>query len=410
MTEFEIIVTEAAYKGNIGMMEMFKFYQVATEQQKILMKKLIAQGNQEQAWKLLQQVTGVNLKEQNNDLTDNTEKKFDKILLNLCQMIVYKQRQNPDHYGMVAACVLDSSGNEISAVNFRHKGKRIHGELAAILKYKTEVGPLTDECIIITTLSPCSKIMNGRYGSSCTDVINNSPVKFVYCGYSDPTQDDSDAYANKNFDVEITNNKKIQNLCKKIADTFLKESLTEVNSNTHSGSNGPGLPQFREWALTELKKIKTKFDSIYILGSWYGNLSLMIADDDDIGYDRIFNVELDKEALKTGNEIAKKLGYDFIESMHKDVNELDYRMIGSDGLVINQSCVDIENDQWFENIPSGTMVLLTARNNNPNAVNQFTSLTDMIDRYPLKKVLFAGKKQFEDPETEYQGFMLIGIK
>lgn len=52
---------EASYKGNIGMMEMFKFYQVATPEQKKYMKELIMAGQQEEAWKLLQKVTSSEL-------------------------------------------------------------------------------------------------------------------------------------------------------------------------------------------------------------------------------------------------------------------------------------------------------------------------------------------------------------
>lgn len=52
---------EASYKGNLGMMEMMKFFKVATPEEKELMKRLIAQGDQESAWKLLQQVTDTEL-------------------------------------------------------------------------------------------------------------------------------------------------------------------------------------------------------------------------------------------------------------------------------------------------------------------------------------------------------------
>lgn len=52
---------EASYEGNIGMMEMFKFYQIATPEQKTQMKKLIFDKKTEAAWELLQKVTGVKL-------------------------------------------------------------------------------------------------------------------------------------------------------------------------------------------------------------------------------------------------------------------------------------------------------------------------------------------------------------
>lgn len=54
-------LSEAAYKGNLGMMEMFKFYQIASAEQKSIMKKLIDDKLLDRAWELLQQVTGVKL-------------------------------------------------------------------------------------------------------------------------------------------------------------------------------------------------------------------------------------------------------------------------------------------------------------------------------------------------------------
>jgi len=56
-----IQLDEAAYPGNLGMMEMFKFYQLATDEQKAEMKKLILAKNTDAAWELLQKVTGVKL-------------------------------------------------------------------------------------------------------------------------------------------------------------------------------------------------------------------------------------------------------------------------------------------------------------------------------------------------------------
>ena len=54
-----------------------------------------------------------------------------------------------------------------------------------------------------------SEPMNERYGEDCTDLINDTIVKKVYCGYEDPSQDDSETYQHKKFHVEITKNQKI---------------------------------------------------------------------------------------------------------------------------------------------------------------------------------------------------------
>jgi hypothetical protein len=70
-------VYEAAYKGNIGMMEMMKFFEVATKDQKEKLKKLIADKNQTAAWKLIQDVTGMKLMGEDYDEYDDNEEDYD---------------------------------------------------------------------------------------------------------------------------------------------------------------------------------------------------------------------------------------------------------------------------------------------------------------------------------------------
>ena len=52
---------ELSYPGNIGVMEVVKFHQIATPEQKALFKKLLADGKKADAWELIQQVTNVKL-------------------------------------------------------------------------------------------------------------------------------------------------------------------------------------------------------------------------------------------------------------------------------------------------------------------------------------------------------------
>lgn len=57
----EVALTELSYPKNIGAMEMVKFHQVASVDQKNAMKRFLNQGNYNLAWALLQKVTGVKL-------------------------------------------------------------------------------------------------------------------------------------------------------------------------------------------------------------------------------------------------------------------------------------------------------------------------------------------------------------
>ena len=66
-------IDEAAYKGNIGAMEMMKFFQVATPQEKEKLKKLIADKNQSAAWKMIQDVTGMKLMGEEDEYGDYEE-------------------------------------------------------------------------------------------------------------------------------------------------------------------------------------------------------------------------------------------------------------------------------------------------------------------------------------------------
>jgi hypothetical protein len=56
-------LSESAYSGNIGIMEMMKFYRVATEQEKDLMKSYLDKDEYDKAWDLLKKVTGVKLQD-----------------------------------------------------------------------------------------------------------------------------------------------------------------------------------------------------------------------------------------------------------------------------------------------------------------------------------------------------------
>lgn len=58
--EYEELL-EAAYEGNVGIMELIKFKQKATPEQKKKFDSLMQQKKSKEVWKLVQDVTGVKL-------------------------------------------------------------------------------------------------------------------------------------------------------------------------------------------------------------------------------------------------------------------------------------------------------------------------------------------------------------
>ena len=162
-----------------------------------------------------------------SDFKITNQEQLDRILVDLCGMVIRGQRKDPDLYGMVAAAVLDPKGRLISALNYARGDKDVHAERAAMDKYRRRYGEIPTGSTIITTCSPCTEPMPERVGESCEDLISNSAVHRVYAGFRDPSQQTQ--AGNKTYHLQITRNKLIQELCGRFADTWLKRQLEELS-------------------------------------------------------------------------------------------------------------------------------------------------------------------------------------
>lgn len=163
-----------------------------------------------------------------SDYEIHSRDKLDNILTELCHAVIKGQQDDPVKYGMVAACVLDPKNRKVLSVNEEAQGNiRKHAERVAIEAYTKKYGEVPSGSIILTTLSPCnedeSEMASKRFGESCTDLINHSNIRKVYCGYIDPTQEDE----HNKYTLEETSNDDVKELCKKFADTFLKNDVDE---------------------------------------------------------------------------------------------------------------------------------------------------------------------------------------
>ena len=104
---------------------------------------------------------------------------LDKILLKLCKMIIDGQQTDSNQFGLVGAAVIDKNYNIVTSTSLSINNKWSHAERNAIEKYQEKYGNLPKDSIIVTTLSPCSDKMKDRYGLSCTDIINNTNIRYV---------------------------------------------------------------------------------------------------------------------------------------------------------------------------------------------------------------------------------------
>jgi hypothetical protein len=185
-------------------------------------------------------------------------------------------------------------------------------------------------------------------------------------------------------------------------------AIKESSGYSLEGSFTPDLVFSKFWLMRELDEIRSNIPAMYILGSWYGNLALMINRYQTHKVDRVINVENNKRFLDSSQDLLMQAGADSVTYMAKDANALDYRQLGDQGVVVNTSLTDMPGRKWFDHIPPGTLVVLQARDHDPG--EQFDSPKTIQQRFPMSKVLYSGSLELEDPETPYTRFMVIGIK
>jgi len=187
-----------------------------------------------------------------------------------------------------------------------------------------------------------------------------------------------------------------------------QSEITESSGYSLAGSFTRDLIASKVWLLQELEKIQRHYSTMYVLGSWYGNLALFMRLQPTIEADTIINVEINLEMLQTSEEILDLAGVDNVEFMLKDANKLNYQQLGDLGVVINTSLTEMPESEWFKHIPAGTLIAMQARDNDPGV--KYHSAQDIERRYPLSQVLYRGDIQLQDPETKYRRFMTIGVK
>ena len=184
--------------------------------------------------------------------------------------------------------------------------------------------------------------------------------------------------------------------------------LIESSGYSLAGSFTHDLNTSKVWLLQELARIQPDIGTAYILGSWFGNISLYMRLLPLVKPTRTINVERDRSMLAQSRRMLDHIGADDVEHMLADANDLDYRQLGNDGVVINTSLTDMPGRAWFDRIPPGTRVVMQSRDHDPG--QRFLSTQDILDKFPLTTVESQGKLELQDPETDYTRFMVIGTK
>lgn len=184
--------------------------------------------------------------------------------------------------------------------------------------------------------------------------------------------------------------------------------LDETSPDTLEGSFTDDLIQSKTWLCKKLKEgLKGKCArTIYILGSWYGNLAMLLQKE-GIVFDEIVLVENDEEKLRASAQLLKpffKPGK--LVFLNTDARDVIY---DKHGIIINTSVNDMK-PSWYDVVPDGYRVIIQGRDQADGAVTKIADMKQFDDMFAMRKVNYLGNRDFTDPETRYTRYMKIGVK
>lgn len=158
--------------------------------------------------------------------------------------------------------------------------------------------------------------------------------------------------------------------------------------------------QSKAWLLRNfLAQNVDKSKSILVIGGWLGFTSWTLFKN---GYNNITEIDIDPRLHAFATHL-NRFNTSFVHHS-LDANQID---TGQFDVVINTSAEHILDNEWFNKIKSGSMLLVQSNNIDvPDHTNKTFSLDEMIEKYPLD-LAYAGELDYNDGTSR---FMLVGLK
>lgn len=218
---------------------------------------------------------------------------------------------------------------------------------------------------------------------------------------------------------------------------MVENDPTSETFPVHKDAFSSGQVGSKLWLCEELERIllarvkKTSGDVVWIYGGWNGVLGFLL-----LSRGKVPMTVRSFDADPACEQIANTLCENWVwrewqfRAFTKDCNELspstgDAVTAGDAGasgdfkaefgpppsIVINTSVEHFDRDDWFQKIPSGTLVALQAADfDHDGAVSVFKSERALSERYPLKEKLFSGEMKFDYSSWSFRRFMTIGVR
>jgi len=178
-----------------------------------------------------------------------------------------------------------------------------------------------------------------------------------------------------------------------------------------------GQVQSKLWLCEKLEPYLPEQVKVVILGSWYNILGFILLNRNPSKFGCIHGLDINQDAIKIANKLCDAWMIEpncKIQNLCVDVQNYDLNYYD---VIISTSCEDIENMNWFQNIPKDKLVCLQST----NLDNSFTRKYDNWDiknpnldiqtfqkKFPVNQTKFLDSKLFDYGELRYERFMLIG--
>lgn len=145
---------------------------------------------------------------------------YDRLLQQCLDRIYFKWDGNVLS-GAVGAAVVLPDGDVVFGVSSKTKdGHWIHAEREAINKVIAKYGEVPENSKILSTLEPCFDAMPNRFGCSCSELIGQHNIEFVYCGLEDDMQRELNPNYVHPFEIEYSKDAGIKFQCDRLYDTI----------------------------------------------------------------------------------------------------------------------------------------------------------------------------------------------
>ena len=151
---------------------------------------------------------------------------------------------------------------------------------------------------------------------------------------------------------------------------------------------------------------------ILCLGVWYGLTNFILRIRNRIEIKTFRSLDIDPEVEKIADKINNSWEWQNwqFKSITGDANDFQYTIDDFD-TVINTSVEHIESQEWFDNIPKGTLVVLQSNDmKHEDHCHNHNSLENFVKDFKLSEIYFTGEKLFEYPDWQFRRFMIIGVK